>query len=273
MTILVTVEALVLALLAVLVVGLLRSHAEILRRLHQLGAGLDDDDLDERRGQGRTRQAGHVRVMPQMPSPPPREGFTGGHDLSGSGLADDAVTVRVTRVEHDTMLAFLTSGCLTCRRFWEAFADPAALGLPLGVRLVVVTKDPAEESVSAIAGMAPRDVPLVMSSRGWEDYDVPGSPYFVLVDGPSGSVRGEGTGPDWEQVARLLTQATGDASVAAGLARDRVRKPDADAAREARIDDELLAAGVAPGDRSLYQVAEELRADDDHDPTPRPRPS
>jgi hypothetical protein len=34
--------AVVVGVLAVLVVGLLRSHAEILKRLHVLGAGLDD---------------------------------------------------------------------------------------------------------------------------------------------------------------------------------------------------------------------------------------
>ena len=138
---------------------------------------------------------------------------------------------------------------------------------------MVVTKDRAEESLSVISELAPPEVPLVMSSRAWDDYDVPGSPYFVLVDGPSGTVRGEGTGPDWEQVSRLLSQATGDASVAAGLAANRVRKPDADAAREARIDDELLAAGVVPGDRSLYQVAEGPADDDDRLPAEEPPPA
>ncbi|HEX9530474.1 MAG TPA: hypothetical protein VF954_05000, partial [Acidimicrobiales bacterium] len=36
-----TAEGLAIVLLAVLVAGLLRSHAEILRRLHELGAGMD----------------------------------------------------------------------------------------------------------------------------------------------------------------------------------------------------------------------------------------
>ena len=38
-----SVEGVVIAVLALLVVGLLRSHAEILKRLHELGAGLDPD--------------------------------------------------------------------------------------------------------------------------------------------------------------------------------------------------------------------------------------
>ena len=43
MAVLVTVLAVVLALLTVLVAGLLRSHAEILRALHNLGAGIDPE--------------------------------------------------------------------------------------------------------------------------------------------------------------------------------------------------------------------------------------
>ena len=43
MTALVAIETVVLALLTVVVIGLLRSHGEILRQLHTLGAGLDPD--------------------------------------------------------------------------------------------------------------------------------------------------------------------------------------------------------------------------------------
>ena len=46
MAVLVAIEAVVLVLLTVLVAGLLRSHAEILRRLHTMGAGLDPDAAD-----------------------------------------------------------------------------------------------------------------------------------------------------------------------------------------------------------------------------------
>ena len=42
MTVLIVVQGLVILLLAVLVVGLLRSHAEILRALHDLGVNLED---------------------------------------------------------------------------------------------------------------------------------------------------------------------------------------------------------------------------------------
>ena len=49
-----------------------------------------------------------------------------------------------------------------------------------------------------------------------------------------------------------MSQATVDAGLATSLAGQQVAKPDADAAREDRIDRELYEAGVAPGDPSLY---------------------
>ncbi|MCU1354115.1 MAG: hypothetical protein JWM05_3324 [Acidimicrobiales bacterium] len=267
MTVVVVVEGVVIALLALLVVGLLRSHAEILRRLHQLGAGLEPDEAPAP-PPGGPRPGRDFQVMPQVPSPPDREAFGGVADIAGAGVDDDAVTVRVTGVEHDTIVAFLSAGCLTCQRFWDAFRKPKKLGLPAGVRLVVVTKGRHEESPTAIGRLAPPGIPLVMSSDAWVDYDVPGSPYFVLVHGPSGRVRGEGTGPDWEQVSSLLNQASGDSAADADLAGRRVRKPVSDAEREARVDRELLAAGVRPGDPSLYEAtdpADHDEGDHDHD--------
>ncbi|MCU1499157.1 MAG: hypothetical protein JWM47_3110 [Acidimicrobiales bacterium] len=256
MTVVVVIEGVVIAVLAMLVVGLLRSHAEILKRLHQLGAGGDASP-----GPGgpapvaAPRTARDFNVMPQVPAPPDREEFGGSADLVGAGAGrEDAVTVRVTGVEHDTIVAFLSSGCITCQRFWDAFRKPRKLGLPAGTRLVVVTKCADAESPSDVARLATPGVPTVMSTQAFTDYDVPGSPYFVQVHGPTGRVKGEGTGPDWEQVSSLLSQAAGDAALRSALSGSRVPKPDADAEREARIDRELFDAGVPPGDPSLYSV-------------------
>ncbi len=247
LTAIVVAETAALVLLGLLVAGLLRSHAEILRALDQLGAGLGDDDGEDR----------GFRVREDLPAP--RQGFAAASDLAGVAPGDEAVAVGVVAVEHPTLLAFLSSGCLTCATFWEAFADPRGLGLPTGTRLVVVTKDPSEESESGIAELAPAGVPLVMSSAAWEAYEVPGSPYFVAVDGPSGRVTGEGTATTWEQVARLLGSAAADAGVRrTGRTRrgGRGAARDGDAAREARADRELLAAGIGPGHPSLYPAAE-----------------
>jgi hypothetical protein len=186
-TAVVVVEGVVIAVLALLVVGLLRSHAEILRRLHDLGAGIDPDAAPAQRAAVANPQPGRdFQVMPQVPSPPDREGFTAAADLSGEGVSDDALTVRVTGVQHDTVLAFLSSGCLTCQRFWDAFRKPKKLGLRPDVRLVVVTKGAGDESPATIAKLAPPGIPLVMSSAAWTDYGVPGSPYFVFVHGRRG---------------------------------------------------------------------------------------
>jgi hypothetical protein len=224
-------ESVVLVLLALLVAGLLRSHAEILRRLHAFGAGIEPD------GAVAVASPGAIDLRAGDGS------FAEAVDVVGAGLRDDASHIAVVGTRHRTMLAFLSSGCLTCQEFWSAFGDAARLDLPPDIRLVVVTKDAAEESISALRRVAPAGVPVIMSSVAWTDYKVPGSPYFVLVDGSLGRVRGEGTGATWEQVKNLLRQASDDAD---------------DSSREARIDRELREHGIGPGDPSLYRTAEQI---------------
>jgi hypothetical protein len=240
--VLVTIEAVALALLALLVAGLLRSHAEILRALHGLGAGIDHD-VD-------------LRVQPGVV--PPRSGATAAFDLVGTTPTDESVIIGVVGARHGTLVAFLSSGCLTCARFWDALRDPPSLALPEDTRLVVVTKGPDAESESKVRELAPPGISVVMSSSAWDDYEVPVAPYFIYVDGPSGRVIGEGAAARWEQVASLLSQALADAGLAAGRARGarrRGRHREGGPSREARADGELMAAGVFPGDPSLY-VAE-----------------
>ena len=183
--------AVVVAVLVVLVAGLLRSHAVVLRRLHELGAGVDP---------------AAPRVAPGRPSPTNAPVGRRAADVVGVDPAGNAVALRIVGAQHDTVLAFLSSTCLTCARFWDDLADARSVALPDGARLVVVAKGPAEESPSAIAELAPRGFTTVMASEPWEAYDVPGSPYVVCVDGPTGTVKGEGTGGSWQQVAGLLAQ-------------------------------------------------------------------
>jgi hypothetical protein len=235
MAVLITVETVVLLLVTLLVAGLLRSHAEILRRLHDMGAGLDPD------------AAGAAPITLRPPGAT-RAGIGDAHDLVGSGLRDAALHVPVVGVAHRTLLAFLSSGCLTCRTFWDAFADADGLQLPDDVRVVVVAKDAEEESLTTLRELAPPDLPVVLSREAWNDYRVPGSPYFVLVDGLSGQVEGEGTGMTWPQVHSLLSQATNDGAIT----------PD-DVSTGGRIDRELLAAGIRPGNPSLYPAPEANR--------------
>ena len=232
--------AVVVALLAFLVVGLLRSHAEILRRLADLGAGVEDPAGDRA-----------PRVQPGVISPPDLPPGRPAHDVAGATLDGGAQVVRTTGVDHDTLLLFLSSGCLTCRDFWEALRRPGGLEVPEGTRGVAVVHDADAEIPAALSDLAGPGTPLLLSSSAWADFEVPGSPYAIYVDGPSGTVVGEGTGGSWEQVAAMLAQATGDLAFV-GERTPRARKARRDARFERDTDAELLAAGIRPGDPSLY---------------------
>ena len=148
---------------------------------------------------------------------------------------------------HDTLIAFLSSGCITCHGFWDAFRDSATLSLPKQTRLVIATQGPEQESAAKVLALSPPDVPVVMSTDAWEGYGVPGAPYFIHVDGASGRVLGEGAASTWAQVASLFQQAVDDGPTVSA---------EADATREARADRELLAAGITPDHPSLYPPTE-----------------
>ena len=243
MTALVVTLAVVVALLVVLVAGLLRSHAEILRTLHDAGLSHDPDTVAEAPAAPRRRAGGAPATPTSGPSPE-------ASDLAGVTPAGDAIAVGVLGAAEPTLLAFLSSGCLTCREFWETFADPG-LDVPGGARLVVVTMSPEDESVGALRRLATDATPVVMSTPAWEAYEVEGSPYFVYVDGVSGAVVGEGTASSWDRVREMIDESVDDGALAARKTR-AARRHLADREREARADDALLAAGIAPGDPRLY---------------------
>ena len=241
MVALVTLLAIVVGLLGILVAGLLRSHAEVLRALHELGVNLDPTQA--------TADGGPVRrTAPGVPRPRAHHDPIASFDISGESPSGDAVSVSVIGADRLTLVAFLSSTCLSCRGFWTAFADPQ-LRVPGGARLVAVTRGNEAESPSALRKLAPPEVITVQSTDAWTAYGVPGAPYFVLVDGTSGDVVGEGAATTWEQVANLMDNAMADAGVGRRGGRGRL-------AREARVDDELRAAGVEPGDPSLYPQAD-----------------
>ena len=219
-------EGLALLLLALLVAGLLRSHAEILRALHQLGVDLDPD-----------HRPGELPLTVRRGGLAPPSGDDAAYDVVGTRLDGSAVAVGVVGAERDTLLAFLSSGCSTCEPFWSAFR--AGVDVPGDARLVVVVQD--EDSPGVLRELAGPHLDVVASSAAWSAYGVPGSPHFVLVAGRSGRVVGEGTAAGWAQVRGLLAQAR-----PAGPPTDPRDDPH-------RIDAELLAAGIGPGHRSLYE--------------------
>jgi hypothetical protein len=254
--VLVTVLAVVVALLAVLVAGLLRSHAEILRSLHGLGVDLDParDVPGEARPTTTSASASSLRASEARDTPV-------ASDIVGETPAGDAASIAVTGTEHSTLLAFLTSGCTTCAGFWTAFARDD-LQVPGDARLVVVTKGADGESPARLRRFVPPGVPVVMSSEAWKRYDVPVAPFFAFVDGASGQIVGEGAAASWDHLSSMMEQAIADAGITTTRRRRRRRLDGA--AREARVDERLRAAGIEPGDASLYpQQASDLVDPDD----------
>jgi len=221
----VAVETVLLALLLLLVAGLLRSHAEILRRL------------------GPPDESRSAEDDSSLPEPPAVVTAHAPSDIVGTTLEGDAVKVSLGAAAPPTLVAFLTSGCAVCGNFWDdmrrgrqgQFIDRA-------LRLLVVTKDTSHESPSRLEQLRPDDVPVVMSSAAWEAHRVPAAPYFVFVE--SGLVRGEGAATTWKQIGSLLRDAEHDARFAGGDER-------AD-----RIDEVLEASGIGPDHPSLYPVRE-----------------
>jgi hypothetical protein len=77
-------------LLGLLVAGLLRSHAEILRRLHTLDGGHDDHDDHD----------GHPEFLPAPGVAPARDEFPEAGDLAGLTPDGDAIAIGVAGAGH-----------------------------------------------------------------------------------------------------------------------------------------------------------------------------
>jgi len=281
MTAVVVIETVILLVLCVLVLGLLRSYATVLERLHRMDGGLDGDPVGSSVPAGGSHPTpGTARPLPfptvnGVMAPPavlPRDGVSDhddwapAHDVVGQGLAGDIISVRTVAVEHDTVILFLSSGCSGCAGFWEQLADRRGVAATGSTRLLVVTKSSDEESVGLLGALRPPGLDLIMSSSAWADYAVPGSPYVIVVDGPSGRVKGMGSGTSLSQVSGLMQQAYGDGASAPVLgpvnpgpghrmSRSTTKpivKPRSDTERETDVDTALLAAGIYPGHPSLY---------------------
>lgn len=254
MLVLLIIQTVVVAVLLVLVVSLLKSHAAILRRLHDAGFGVLDDDAEATPQGGVAMADDELRTRPEVPGLRSERGPL--VDVSGARPNGSVVAIGIERAQSPTLLAFLSTGCITCASFWEAFGSSA--DLPGDARLVIVTQGSDRESPAKVAELAPRGVTTVMSSEAWDDYGVPGSPYFVLA-GPGGQLLGEGSAMGWPQVEELIVRALGDRRLDTSSRRgrgDRGGKRWRD--RERDTDEELLAAGIGPGDPRLYH-------DGDHD--------
>ena len=264
---LVIAEAVAVALLGVLVAGLLRSHADILKKLHDMGSSLDPV-LDRSPGTLSSSISGNDPIG-NLSAPNRSLGVA--MDISGSTPTGESVVVGIAGSRSDTLLAFLSSGCSTCVELWRQFREGKVEELPGNPRIVVVARDSTEESPNALANLAPNNLKVVMSSRAWTDYGVPGAPYFIMIDGMNSSIVGEGSARSWGQIGDLVRQAlidkepqsisptlsssanvhpspTMERDAISRLKQGRLNGPQ----REARADAQLAAAGIGPGDASLF---------------------
>ena len=203
------------------------------------------------------------------PPLPGERSSTSAPTIAGVTPRGDALAVTVAGGDHLTLLAFLSSGCATCAGFWQAFRTPGQLGLSPRTRLVVVTKGPELEIPGEVAAHGRRRVcRWSCRPRPGATTRCPGSPFFVLVDGASGRRIGEGVANHFRQVVELVRRAESDARVLAVGSRSRGLADGLDGPeRELDNDRELMAAGILPGDPSLYPAS----LDDVHGRIP-PRP-
>src|SRR3546814_21170852 len=95
----------------------------------------------------------------------------------------DPTSVAIAGVAHRTLLVFLSSGCLTCQDFSEAFSAPASLGLRADVRPVIVVTAPSHESLGPVQALAPATVRVVLPPDPWAAYTTPVAPHSVLATG------------------------------------------------------------------------------------------
>jgi hypothetical protein len=232
----------VVLMLGILVAGLLRSHADILRALHDIGAGVGDPS---------TAPAAPVTLTAPAPVPGTASELGVAAAIAGITPTGDARAVAVDNSDDFTLLGFLSSGCTGCAAFWDALQEPGRLQLPDRTRVVIVTKGPEREIPAEVQAKATGRVPVVMSTEAWLDYQVPGSPFFVLVDGATGRKVGQGVASQVGQLAELVRRAEHDRGRAGGT-RGRGEPSLAGPGREAAADEILAAAGILPGDPSLY---------------------
>ena len=221
-----TIEGLLIALAILFIIALLRSHAEILRRLTVIEESTGGD--------GAASQPGST-------TGPGPAAEVSARDIVGETLAGDTVKLAFGAGSPRTLLAFLSSGCAACGPLWTGLPESAPG--PAGARVLVLTKGPEHESPTRLRSLAPGATEVVMSTSAWQDFAVPASPHFVLVDGATRRILGRGSATSWEQISTLVADAEADSSLAQARSSSD---------RAARAEQALAAAGIVAGHPSLY---------------------
>jgi len=253
MVVVTIVIAALLVIALVYIIALLRSHADILRRLAA---------LEERATAGGSpalevsaAAAGELTAATPGGVGSGGAGVTAAGPISGTTLRGDSVTLAFGPGSPVTLLAFLTSGCASCAPLWAGLHEGSEVD-SLAERVAVVTHDAMRESPTRLDRLAPSGTEVIMSSAAWADYAVPGSPHFVLTDG-AGGILGRGSALSWSQLQTMVADARADARRAAGPARTTEQRVE-------RSEGALASAGIGPGHPSLYPGAPRPAGDQDH---------
>ena len=156
MTALLIVETAILAVLCILVAGLLRGYAAVLRRLHELDGGA----LPAAPANAPPFRTAAGVVEPARPADrgPRRVGRSARRRRGDPG--GEIVSVRTVGVEQDTIMAFLSSSCEGCAGFWHELAEPGSWTTPAGQPAAGGDQGPrGGEPVGALAAVPARRRP------------------------------------------------------------------------------------------------------------------
>ncbi|HEU4320464.1 MAG TPA: hypothetical protein VFS66_10335 [Acidimicrobiia bacterium] len=153
-----------------------------------------------------------------------------------------------------TLVAFLSTTCSTCTPFWEGLQSSQMYFGGHRHRVVVVTMGKSEESPTRAQSLAKPGVDVIMSSEAWSEFEVPGAPYFVLLEAGTGRVVGEGSAMTYDSLEEFLSDATNDKIWDLQQAEGFFDEED-------RIDADLRRAGILPGDARLYPKPGDISED------------
>ena len=218
---LVVVSTFVVLVLGILVAGLLRSHADILRSLHELGVGVGDPLTDA--GAVNASTTGGDRLGRPATLPPHRGAEPAARPrptVAGVTPTGDARAISVTNSDGLTLSPSSRRAAPPAPASGTRCSNPAGSTYPTATRAVIVTKGPDREVPCEVQARTTGHIPVVMSTEAWVDYQVPGSPFFVLVDGATGTKVGQGVASHVGQLAELVRRAEHDRG-GDGAVRDR----------------------------------------------------
>ncbi len=175
-------------------VALLRSHAEILRRLH----AIEDGDRPQR-----SRRAG-AGVDPRGAR---RPAGAAAPDIVGETLAGDAVKLALGAGAPRTLLRSSAPAARSAARCGRscARAGRRRRGSDRRRHQGIGPREP-----HAPDRIAPARGELVMSNAAWSDYGIPATPHFVLIDADARRILGRGSATSWSQILSLLADAQSD---------------------------------------------------------------